>query len=80
MLVRPIAGIGENDSGLVSGAGCLELSLRLLEHRRQRLEVAALGDHLGGNDDLLLVGDDLGVVALQVAARASCSSSLGRSC
>ena len=40
-----------------------------VEHRLQVPEVGADGLDLGGQDDLLLVGDGLGVVALHPAAQ-----------
>jgi hypothetical protein len=40
-----------------------------VEHRLEVPEVTARGHHLGGEDDLMLVGDGLGVVALDEPAQ-----------
>jgi hypothetical protein len=47
----------------------VELALGRLNHRLQVPEVRGACAHLGGEHDLLLVHDGLGVVALRVAAR-----------
>ena len=56
--------------GSLVDAGGLELALGGVEHRLEVSEVRRGGHHLGGDDDLLVVGDGLCVVALQEPATA----------
>jgi hypothetical protein len=49
--------------------GGLELALGGVEHRLQMPEVRRGGHHFGRDHDLVLVGDGLGVVALNEPAQ-----------
>ena len=66
----PVAGVGQQHLGRLVDAGRGELALGGVEHRLEVSEVAADGLDLGGQDDLVLVGDGLRVVALQKPAQA----------
>ena len=65
----PVAGVGQHDAGRLLDADALKLAARGVEHRLEVTEVTAGGLDLGGDDDLVLVGDGLGVVALDEAAQ-----------
>jgi hypothetical protein len=65
----PVAGVGEHHLERVIDAGGRELALGGIEHRLQVPEVGTDGLDLGGQDDLVLVGDGLRVVALQEPAQ-----------
>jgi hypothetical protein len=65
----PVAGIGEHHLGCVTNPGRLQFVLGSLEHRLQLPEVRRDGHHLGGDHELMLVGDRLGVVALDEPAQ-----------
>src|SRR5215213_1700932 len=65
----PVAGVGEQHPGRVVDAGRVEFVLGGVEHRLEMTEVAADRFDLGGHDDLVLVGDGLGVVALDPSAQ-----------
>jgi hypothetical protein len=65
----PVAGVGQQHPGQLVDAG-LELALGDVEHRLKVPEVGADSLDLGGQDDLVLVGDGLRVVAPQEAAQA----------
>jgi hypothetical protein len=60
----PVVGIGQDDLGGIGDAGGRQLGARLFDHRAHLAEVGRADRHLGGDDDLLLVADRLGVVAL----------------
>jgi hypothetical protein len=66
----PVAGVGQQHLGQLVDARGLELALGGIEHRLQVSEVGADCLDLGGQHDLVLVGDGLRVVALQKAAQA----------
>src|SRR3954453_17160831 len=66
----PIAGVRDEDRWQLRDAGGVELALSSVKHRFQMTEVRRDGHHLGGDHDLVLVGDSLGVVTLQEAAPA----------
>ena len=68
LLVVPVAGVGDDDRRGVGDAGGLQLALGGVEHRLEVAEVRCGGHDLGGDDDLMLVGDGLGVVALNPTA------------
>src|SRR3954451_2760208 len=65
----PVAGVGQHDTGRFLKADALKLAARGVEHRLEVPEVAAGGHDLGGEDDLVLIGDGLGVVALDETAQ-----------
>lgn len=65
-----VAGVGPEHPGQLVDAGGLELALGDAEHRLKVSEVGADGLDFGGQDDLVLVGDDLRVAARQEAAQA----------
>jgi hypothetical protein len=67
MLSRPVVRPGSSVITLPRG---VELALGRVEHRFQVPEVGRDGHHLGGDHDLVLVGDRLRVVALQEPATA----------
>src|SRR3954469_9328797 len=69
LALMPVAGVGEDDAGRLVDAGVLHLAAGGVEHRLEVAEVAAGGHDLGGEDDLVLVGDGLGVVALDETAQ-----------
>jgi hypothetical protein len=64
-----IAGIGDDDLGGLGNTGLLELVFGGGDHRLKVPEVRGVGVHLGGDHDLVLADDRLGVVALHVPAR-----------
>jgi hypothetical protein len=64
LLLMPVAGVGEQHLWDVGDAGGVQLALSGIEHRLQMPEVRGDGHDFGGDDDLVLVGDGLGVVAL----------------
>ena len=64
LLPVPVTGVREQHLGRVVDAGGVQLALGGVEHRLEMTEVRADGLDLRGQDDLLLVGDDLRVVAL----------------
>jgi hypothetical protein len=66
----PVAGIAEQHLRDSGHAGGCQFVLRGVEHRFQVPEVRGDGHDLGGNHDLVLVGDGLGVIALQEPAPA----------
>jgi hypothetical protein len=53
----PVAGVGQHDARWFLDADALKLAASGVEHRLEVPEVAAGGHHLGGEDDLVLVGD-----------------------
>ena len=69
LLAVPVAGVGQQHPGRLVDAGRVQFVLGGVEHRFQVPEVGADGRDLGGQDDLVLVGDGLGVVALDPAAQ-----------
>jgi hypothetical protein len=69
LALMPVAGIGQDDAGRLLDADLLQLAAGGVEHRLEVSEVAAGGHHLGGEDDLVFVGDGLSVVALDEAAQ-----------
>ena len=68
MLLVPVLSVGDHDRRLVGHAGVLQLAEGGLDHRSQLREIAGGGGDLGGDRDLLLVDNSLGVIALDVAA------------
>jgi hypothetical protein len=64
----PLAGVGDNDLRRVADAGGDQLVAGRGQHRREVPEVRGGGHDLGGDDQVLLVADRLGVVALDLAA------------
>lgn len=69
LLVMPVAGVGQHDTRCVFDARASELALGGVDHRLEVPEVAARDHHLSGQDDLMLVGDGLRVVALDEPAQ-----------
>ena len=65
----PVAGIGEHDCRASGDAGGGQFAAGVVDHRAHLAEVRRADRDLGGDDDLLLVADRLGVVALKKAAR-----------
>ena len=61
----PAARVGQQHPGPLVDAGRRALALGGVEHRLEVSEASADGLDLGGQHDLVLVGDRLGVVALQ---------------
>ena len=70
LLLMPVASVAEQHLRNIGDAGRREFALRGVEHRFQMPEVGRNGHDLGGDHDLVLVGDGLGVVALQEPATA----------
>ena len=70
LLLMPVAGVGEQHLRDLGDAGGVQFALSGVEHRFQVPEVRRDGHHLGGDHDLVLVGDGLRVVALQKPAAA----------
>jgi hypothetical protein len=69
LVLVPVAGVGDHDVGDLVDADGVQLAANGVEHRLEVSEVAAGGHHLGGQDDLVLVGDGLRVVALDEPAQ-----------
>ena len=67
--VVPVAGVGENHLGRLLDARSRELVAGRGDHRFELAEVGRGDVHLGGDDDLFLGRDRLGVVALHPSAR-----------
>jgi hypothetical protein len=65
----PVAGVGQHDCGALRDAGGGQFGAGLVDHRAHLAEVRRADRDLSGDDDLLLVADRLGVVALKKAAR-----------
>jgi hypothetical protein len=70
LLLVSVAGVGEQDRRVVRHAGGVQLAVGGVEHRLEVPEVRRRGHHFGGDHDLVLVGDGLGVVALKKSAPA----------
>ena len=66
----PVAGVGDDNVRRVGDADGLSSLRGGVEHRFEVPEVGRVDRDLGGDDDLLLVGRRLGVVALQPARAA----------
>jgi len=69
LVVVPMAGVGDDHGRRLGDAGAGQLALGRADHRFKVAEIRRVGVELGGEDDLALVADGLGVVALHVAAR-----------
>src|SRR5204863_949586 len=70
LALMPVAGVGEDDAGRLLDADARKLAAGGVEHRLEVSEISAGGLDLGGDDDLVLVGDGLRVVALDEPAQA----------
>jgi hypothetical protein len=59
----PVAGVGQHDARRLAHTDGVELAAGCIQHGLQKPEVRGGGHDLGGEDDLVLVGDGLRVVA-----------------
>jgi len=58
----PVAGVGQDDARRLLDADGLQLATCGVKHRLEVTEVTPGGHHFGSEDDLVLVGDGLGVL------------------
>ena len=65
LLAVPVASVGQQHLRRLGDAGGRQLALGGVEHRLEVSEVSADRLDLGGQNDLVFVGDRLRVVALQ---------------